>query len=117
MKITCIGILIVTNLLVACSKYAEKVAGVYTGELNANDTLVSNNAEILIKELDKSKVSVANDAFQTYEIEIDKKSYFASKSYFSVDPNEQLEVFDDGNITLIHNNDGGDQFTFVGSRK
>ena len=115
LKITFFGILISTNLLLSCSKHAEKIADTYIGSLTTNDTLVSNNAEILIKGIDNSIVSVASDAFPSYEVEIDKKRYFASKSYLSVDPNQQLEVSSYGNITLIHSNDEGDTFIFIGS--
>lgn len=114
-KIIFFGILIGTNLLLSCSKHAEKVADTYIGSLNRNDTLVSSNTEVLIQEIDNSKISVVSDAFPTYEVEIDKKRYYSSKTYFSVDPNEQLEVSDDGNIMLIHSSDKGDQFIFFGS--
>jgi outer membrane murein-binding lipoprotein Lpp len=117
LKIHCVGILAGTILLAGCSKHAEKIADTYVGSLNANDTLLSSNAEVLIQEIDKSKVAIISDAFLSYEVEIDKKRYFASKSYFSVDPNEQIEVFDDGTITLIHNDNEGINYTFIGARK
>tara|TARA_B100000809_G_C15102524_1_gene517474 strand:+ start:1351 stop:1713 length:363 start_codon:yes stop_codon:yes gene_type:complete len=111
LKITFFGILIGASLLSACSKHAEKVADAYIGVLNKNDTLVSSNAEVLIKEVDNNKVSVASDAFPTYEVEIDKQRYWGSKTYFSIDSNETLEVSVDG-LLLIHSNDEGDLFLF-----
>ena len=35
-------------LLGSCNKYSDKVAGTYTGQISINDSIISNNASILI---------------------------------------------------------------------
>lgn len=111
-----LGLISVISLMTSCSKNAEKIAGTYTGTLEKNDSVVSNDSQIVIREVSKNTVLIESPEFENYEVEIDKQRYFNSKSYYSTDPNEQLEVFDDGNMTLLHNDANGNQYTFVGSR-
>lgn len=106
----------VSSIVTSCSKNARKIADTYTGTLEKNDTIVSGDAQIIIEEVNNNTVLVKSTEFESYEVEIDKQRYFNSKSYYSVDPNEQLEVFNDGNMSLFHTDANGDKYTFMGSR-
>jgi hypothetical protein len=116
LKVLFLLIIVGSTIMCGCSKPAEKIEDTYIGSLTMNDSLVSSTTEILIKSIDKNLASVNSYAFNTYDVEIDKKRYFAAKTYFSVGINEQLEVTDDGNIILIHNDNNGDKYIFVGTR-
>jgi hypothetical protein len=49
-------------LLGSCNKYAEKVAGTFTGQMTINDSIISN-ANIIISEVSNKSISVASDFF------------------------------------------------------
>ena len=102
-----------TLLISSCSKHAKKVKGNYVGTLSINDTVMSNNANINIAELEDNVISVSSNYFNTYFVEIDKNSYFNSITYYSVEDNETIEVNNHGNIILIHKQDG-EEFVFIG---
>lgn len=103
------------TLVSGCSKNAKKVAGTYVGNLKINDTLISNHAEIIIEEIENNTISVSSNYFIPYLVEIDKNRYFNSKTYYSIECNENLEIDGHGNMTLMHMQDG-DEFIFTGSR-
>jgi hypothetical protein len=102
-----------TTLFSSCSKHAKKVKGNYVGTLSINDTVMSNNANINIAELEDNVISVSSNYFNTYFVEIDKNRYFNSITYYSVEDNETIEVNNHGNIILIHEQDG-EEFVFIG---
>jgi len=104
-----------TILFSSCSKHAKKVKGNYVGTLSINDTVMSNNANINIAELEDNVISVSSNYFNTYFVEIDKNRYFNSITYYSVEENETIEVNNHGNIVLIHKQDG-EEFVFAGTR-
>ena len=87
--------------------------GNYVGTLSINDTVMSNNANINIAELEDNVISVSSNYFNTYFVEIDKNRYFNSITYYSVEDNETIEVNNHGNIILIHKQDG-EEFVFIG---
>ena len=77
----------------SCNKYSDKVAGTYTGRISINDSIISNNASILISELSNKRVSVASNFFTPYELEIEKQRYFSSVTYFhNGDSGTSLEI-------------------------
>lgn len=102
-------------IITSCGKHANKIADTYTGELTKDGVTVSTNTTIAIDEVDKNTARINSTEFDSYEVEVDKNRYFASKTYYSTTPNESLEVFDDGNIILIHNVNQ-EEFIFVGRR-
>jgi len=105
-----------TTLFSSCSKHAKKVKGSYNGTLSINDTIMSNNSDIIIAEVENNVISISSNYFTSYLIEIDKNRYFNSITYYSVEGNENLEIDGDGNMILIHMQDG-EEFVFTGSRK
>ena len=112
LNILFIALLSTSAVLSSCSKHAVKIADTYVGTLVKNDSIISTNAQIIIEEVTKNRVSVSSSFFEIYEVEIDKKRYWASKTYYSVDPGEHLEVIDDSTIILLHSNTSGDDFEF-----
>ena len=77
---------------------------------------MSNNSDIIIAEVENNVISISSNYFTSYLIEIDKNRYFNSITYYSVEGNENLEIDGDGNMILIHMQDG-EEFVFTGSRK
>ena len=69
-------------LLGSCNKYSEKVAGTYNGQISINDTIISNNSNIIISELSNKNVSIVSDFFALYELEIEKQRYLAQLLIF-----------------------------------
>lgn len=112
-----ISLLVICSVLLmsSCSKHAKKVKGNYTGSLSINDTLMSNNANINIDEVENNVISISSNYFNTYFVEIDKNRYFNSLTYYSVEDNETIEISNHGDILLIHNQDG-EEFIFTGNR-
>ena len=117
LNILFIALLSTSAVLSSCSKHAVKIADTYVGTLVKNDSIISTNAQIIIEEVTKNRVSVSSSFFEIYEVEIDKKRYWATKTYYSVDPDEYLEV-NDGlpNIILLHNDTEEEYFVFSGKR-
>jgi hypothetical protein len=111
-----IAFLTTSAVLSSCSKHAVKIADTYVGTLVKNDSIISTNAQIIIEEVTQNRVSVSSSFFEIYEVKIDKKRYWASKTYYSVEAGEHLEVFDDGNIILLHSDASGDDFEFSGRK-
>lgn len=103
-------------VLSSCAKHASKTVGSYRGTLEVNDSIVSQNAVIDITEISKKIAEVSCDAFDSYQVEIDKKRYFASVSYFTPQEGEQLEIYEDGTITLLHYDASRDKYVFYGQR-
>ena len=102
-------------LIFSCSKHAKKVKGNYIGTLSINDTVMSNNANINIDEVENNVISISSNYFNTYFVEIDKNRYFNSLTYYSVEDNETIEISNHGDILLIHRQDG-EEFIFTGTR-
>ena len=109
--------ILIIGLLCSCQKYAEKIAGEYTGQMTRNDTLIDQKTSINLSEIDKKKISIQSQYFNTYLTDINKQRYFASVSYYSTDTTGSLEmeVYDDGFIVLLHINEDQDSFVFTGS--
>ncbi|RCL72812.1 MAG: hypothetical protein DBW72_05930 [Flavobacteriales bacterium] len=99
----------------SCSKHAKKVKGNYIGTLSINDTVISNNANINIDEVENNVISISSNYFNTYFVEIDKNRYFNSITYYSVEDNETFEISNHGDFLLIHSQDG-EEFIFTGNR-
>lgn len=104
-------------LLGSCNKYAEKVAGTYTGQMTINDSIISN-ANIIISEVSNKSISVASDFFSTYELEIEKQRYFSSVTYYhNGDSGISLEIGETATglfLTLTHLNSLNNQYSFSG---
>ena len=66
-----ITILIISQLC-SCQKYAEKITGEYTGQMTRNDTLIDQNKSINLSEIDKKRISIQSQYFNTYLTDIDK---------------------------------------------
>ena len=116
-RVVFISLLVICSLLLmsSCSKHAKKVKGNYIGSLSINDTLMSNNANINIDEVENNVISISSNYFNTYFVEIDKNRYFNSLTYYSVEDNETIEISNHGDILLIHSQDG-EEFIFTGNR-
>ena len=100
----------------SCNKYAEKVAGTYTGQMTINDSIISN-ANIIISEVSNKSISVASDFFPTYELEIEKQRYFSSVTYYHNDDSEDLEIGETATglfLSLTHFNNLNNQYSFSG---
>ena len=112
-----ISLLVICSVLLmsSCSKHAKKVKGNYIGSLSINDTLMSNNANINIDEVENNVISISSNYFNTYFVEIDKNRYFNSLTYYSVEDDETIEISNHGDILLIHSQDG-EEFIFTGNR-
>ena len=116
-RVVLISLLVTCSLLLmsSCSKHAKKVKGNYIGSLSINDTLMSNNANINIDEVENNVISISSNYFNTYFVEIDKNRYFNSLTYYSVEDEETIEISNHGDILLIHSQDG-EEFIFTGNR-
>ena len=116
-RVVFISLLVICSLLLmnSCSKHAKKVKGNYIGSLSINDTLMSNNANLNIDEVENNVISISSNYFNTYFVEIDKNRYFNSLTYYSVENDETIEISNHGDILLIHNQDG-EEFIFTGNR-
>ena len=112
-----ISLLVICSLLLmsSCSKHAKKVKGNYIGTLSINDTVMSNNANINIDDVENNVISISSNYFNTYFVEIDKNRYFNSLTYYSVEDDETIEISNHGDILLIHSQDG-EEFIFTGNR-
>ena len=102
-------------LISSCSKHAKKVKGNYTGTLSINDTVMSNNVNVNIDEVENNVISISSNYFNTYFVEIDRNRYFNSLTYYSVEDDETIEISNHGDILLIHSQDG-EEFIFTGNR-
>ena len=111
-------ITLIISLLCSCQKYAEKIAGEYTGQLTRNDTLIDQNASVNLTEVDKKRISVQSSYFNTYLTDINKQRYFASVSYYSTDTTGALEVevYDDGLMVMLHRDVNQNSFIFTGQK-
>ena len=107
-------------LLGSCSKYSEKVAGTYIGQISVNDSIISNNSNIIISELSNRNVSVVSDFFTLYELEIEKQRNFGSVTYFhngGSDINLDLEIGETAYglfLSLIYYDNFNNQYVFTG---
>ena len=110
-------IVLIIGLLCSCQKYAEKIAGEYTGQMTRNDTLIDQNASVNLTEVDKKRISVQSPYFNTYLTDINKQRYFASVSYYSTDTTGALEVevYDDGLMVLFIKDLSENIFTYSGN--
>ncbi|MEC8617729.1 MAG: hypothetical protein VXY28_08470 [Bacteroidota bacterium] len=111
-------ITLIIGLLCSCQKYAEKIAGEYTGQLTRNDTLIDQNASVNLTEVDKKRISIQSPYFNTYLTDINKQRYFASVSYYSTDTTGALdvEVYDDGLMVFYIRDQSENIFTYSGNR-
>ena len=116
-RVVFISLLVICSVLLmsSCSKHAKKVKGNYIGTLSINDTVMSNNANINIDEVENNVISISSNYFNTYFVEIDKNRYFNSLTYYSVQDDETIEISNHGDILLIHSQDG-EEFIFTGNR-
>tara|TARA_B100000683_G_scaffold120024_1_gene117991 strand:- start:25 stop:384 length:360 start_codon:yes stop_codon:yes gene_type:complete len=116
-KITFLVCLI--GLLVSCKKYSESVAGRYLGEMSRNDTLIGNNTILDIIEVDKKRVSIECLYFDSYQIDIERRRYFGSVTYFdNGDTSTELEIGETSSglfLALVYN-DSINRYTFIGER-
>ena len=112
-------IALIIGLLCSCQKYAEKIAGEYTGQLIRNDTLIDQNASVNLTEVDKKRISIQSSYFNTYLTDINKQRYFASVSYYSTDTTGavDVEIYDDGLMVFLHRDELQNSFVFTGQRK
>ena len=107
-------------LLGSCNKYSEKVAGTYNGQISINDTIISNNSNIIISELSNKNVSIVSDFFALYELEIEKQRYFGSVTYFhngNSDINLDLEIGETATglfLSLVYYDNFNNQYVFTG---
>ena len=107
-------------LLGSCNKYSEKVAGTYNGQILINDTIISNNSNIIISELSNKNVSIVSDFFALYELEIEKQRYFGSVTYFhngDSDINLDLEIGETATglfLSLVYYDNFNNQYVFTG---
>ena len=107
-------------LLGSCNKYSEKVAGIYNGQISINDTIISNNSNIIISELSNKNVSIVSDFFALYELEIEKQRYFGSVTYFhngDSDINLDLEIGETATglfLSLVYYDNFNNQYVFTG---
>ena len=107
-------------LLGSCNKYSEKVAGTYNGHISINDTIISNNSNIIISELSNKNVSIVSDFFALYELEIEKQRYFGSVTYFhngDSDINLDLEIGETATglfLSLVYYDNFNNQYVFTG---
>ena len=111
-------ITLIIGLLCSCQKYAEKIAGEYTGPLTRNDTLIDQNASVNLTEVDKKRISIQSSYFNTYLTDINKQRYFASVIYYSTDTTGALdvEVYDDGLMVFYIRDQSENIFTYSGNR-
>ena len=116
-RVVFISLLVICSVLLmsSCSKHAKKVKGNYTGTLSINDTVMSNNVNVNIDEVENNVISISSNYFNTYFVEIDKNRYFNSLTYYSVEDDETIEISNHGDILLIHSQDG-EEFIFTGNR-
>lgn len=94
---------------------AEKVDGSYFGTLRINDTTITDNTQILIQEIDRKRVSISCSAFEQYQAELDIKRFFAAKIYYSVDPEEIIEIHNLEEMSLLHDDADRNEFRFFGT--
>ena len=66
--------------------------GNYTGTLSINDTVMSNNANINIDEVENNVIFISSNYFNAYFVEIDKNRYFNSLTYYSVEDDETVKL-------------------------
>jgi len=116
-RVVFISLLVICSVLLmsSCSKHAKKVKGNYIGTLSINDTVMSNNANISIDEVENNVISISSNYFNTYFVEIDKNRYFNSLTYYSLEDDETIEISNHGDILLVHSQDG-EEFIFTGIR-
>ena len=109
---------LIIGLLCSCQKYAEKIAGEYTGQMTRNDTLIDQNASVNLTKVDKKRISIQSPYFNTYLTDINKQRYFASISYYSTDTTGALEVevYDDGLMVMLHRDVNQNSFIFTGQK-
>ena len=113
-----IFITLIIGLICSCQKYAEKIAGEYTGQLTRNDTLIDHNASVNLTEVDKKRISIQSSYFNTYLTDINKQRYFASVSYYSTDTTGavDVEIYDDGLMVFYIRDQSENIFTYSGNR-
>lgn len=111
-------IALIIGLLCSCQKYAEKIAGEYTGQLIRNDTLIDQNASVNLTEVDKKRISIQSSYFNTYLTDINKQRYFVSVSYYSTDTTGavEVEIYDDGLMVFYIRDQSENIFTYSGNR-
>ena len=111
-------ITLIIGLICSCQKYAEKIAGEYTGQLRRNDTLIDQNASVNLTEVDKKRISIQSSYFNTYLTDINKQRYFASVSYYSTDTTGavDVEIYDDGLMVFYIRDQSENIFTYSGNR-
>ena len=100
-------------LLESCNKYSEKVAGTYIGQISVNDSIISSNADIIISE---KRISVSSDFFTTYAIDIEKRRYFSSVTYYHESDLEMIEFGETATglfLTCFHYDSLNNKYVFI----
>ena len=104
-------------LLGSCNKYSEKVSDTYIGEISINDSVISSNVDIIISEISNKKISVTSDFFTTYELDIEKRRYFSSVTYYHQDDSEMIEFGETSTglfLTCFHYDSLNNKYVFIG---
>ena len=103
-------------LLESCNKYSEKVAGTYIGQISVNDSIISSNADIIISEISDKRISVSSDFFTTYAIDIEKRRYFSSVTYYHESDLEMIEFGETATglfLTCFHYDSLNNKYVFI----
>ena len=104
-------------LLGSCNKYSEKVAGTYIGQISVNDSIISSNADIIISEISDKRISVSSDFFTSYVIDIEKRRYFSSVTYYHQSDLEMIEFGETATglfLTCFHYDSLNNKYFFHG---
>jgi hypothetical protein len=104
-------------LLGSCNKYSEKVAGTYIGQISVNDSIISSNADIIISEISDKRISVSSDFFTSYVIDIEKRRYFSSVTYYHESDLEMIEFGETATglfLTCFHYDSLNNKYFFHG---
>ena len=101
----------------SCDKYSEKVSDSYIGELSINDSIISSNADIIISEISDKRISVSSDFFTSYVIDIEKRRYFSSVTYYHESDSEMIEFGETATglfLTCFHYDSLNNKYFFHG---
>ena len=101
----------------SCDKYSEKVSDSYIGELSINDSIISSNADIIISEISDKRISVSSDFFTSYVIDIEKRRYFSSVTYYHESDLEMIEFGETATglfLTCFHYDSLNNKYFFHG---
>ena len=90
------------------------MANTYTGTIAKNGTTIASDATVIITKIENKRIAIRSTYFDVYEVNVGKKRYFNSKTYYSTDEDEYLEVHKDGRLFVGHTDADGNSFQFDG---